>query len=74
MTRRHPAAARTATFDGNAYKVRGKVEIPDFASMDRFSALQWLCRHTCARGYSRPNPLAGLGGAISVAAQEGARP
>lgn len=56
---------RTVEYDGKLYKVRGtKVEIPDLAALDRFTALQWLCRHTYARGFSRPNPLAGLAGAI----------
>jgi hypothetical protein len=58
--------ARTVTFRDMTYKVRGKVEIPDLAGMGRFEALMWLNRHTYARGYSRPNPLAGLAGVVSV--------
>ena len=58
---------RTVTYDGSTYKVRSdKVDIPDLDNMDRFAALQWLIRETYARGYSRPNPLAGMGGIVSV--------
>jgi len=63
-------AKRTVTFDGSTYKVKkNSIEIPDFTTMTRFEALQWLCRETYPRGYSVPNPLAGLGGAISVEVQ-----
>ena len=58
--------ARTATFDSRTYKVRGNVDVPDLASMDRFEALRWILRHTYPRGYSRPNPLAGLAGVVKV--------
>ena len=58
--------ARTVEWRGSVYKVRGKVEVPDLSKMERFSALMWLNTHTYARGYSRPNPLAGFGGAIQV--------
>jgi hypothetical protein len=58
---------REVSYDGARYKVRSdKIEIPDFTQMSRFEALQWMCRHTYARGYSKPNPLQGLGGAIEV--------
>lgn len=63
---------RAVTYDGNTYKVKSdKIEIPDLTAMDRIAALMWLNRHTYARGYSRvrPDPLAGLGGAISVTAR-----
>jgi len=60
---------RTVTFLGATYKVRGAVEIPNLDAMDRIGARMWLCRHTYARGYSRPNPLAGLAGAITVSAR-----
>jgi len=60
---------RMVEFDGCVYSVRSdKIEIPNLAAMDRISALLWLCKHTYARGYSRGNPLAGLGGAIAVRA------
>lgn len=58
---------REVEFDGSWYKVKSnKVEIPDLKSMRRIAALQWLCRETYARGYSKPNPLVGFAGAISV--------
>jgi hypothetical protein len=62
-------AKRTVTCDGSTYKVRSDtIEIPDFGAMTRIAALQWMNRNTYARGYSRraPNPLAGLGTAITV--------
>lgn len=56
---------REVSFDGITYKVRSDtIEIPDFTQMSRFEVLQWLCRHTYGRGYSKPNPLQGFGGAI----------
>lgn len=58
---------RYVEWDGTFYAVRSdKIEIPDLASMNRFAALSWLINHTYARGYSKPNPLAGYGGAIKV--------
>jgi hypothetical protein len=58
---------RTVTYDGNTYSVRSdRIDVPDLDTMTRTAALQWLCRHTYARGHSRPRPLAGLGGAITV--------
>lgn len=64
------ARKRTVTFDGMTSKVRSdKIAIPDLQSMNRFAALQWLIRHTYATGYSKPNPLAGLAGAITLRAQ-----
>ena len=61
---------RTVTYDGRSYKLRGdKIEVPDFAAMDRIGVLQWLSRHTYATGNglrTRPNPLAGLGEVINV--------
>ena len=58
------------TYDGKTYKVRSsKTEIPDLASMDRMAALIWLNENTYARGNgirTRPNPLAGMGGAIGL--------
>jgi hypothetical protein len=67
MTRKTKGPKRYVTFDGCSYAVRSsKIEIPALAEMSRFSALQWLINHTYARGYSRPNPLAGFGGAIKV--------
>lgn len=58
---------REVEWDGRYYKVRSdKIEIPDLKAISRFQALTWLCRETYPRGYSRPNPLAGLGGVISV--------
>lgn len=61
---------RRVTFDGRTSVVRSnKIEIPDLASMDRFAALTWLIQNTYATGYSKPNPLAGFGGAIKVSAR-----
>lgn len=58
---------RYVDWDGRSYAVRSdKIDIPDLQAMSRFAALQWLIAHTYARGYSRPNPLAGYGGAIQV--------
>ncbi len=57
----------TVEWDGRVYSVRSrKIKIPNLTAMSRFAALQWLIANTYARGYSRPNPLAGFGGAISV--------
>ena len=54
-------------FEGRCYScLKYNVEIPDLSAMSRVSALFWLCRNTHPTGYSRPNPLAGFGGAISV--------
>lgn len=58
---------REVEWDGRFYKVKSdKIDIPDLQAMERFSALVWLNRHTYPRGYSKPNPLAGLGDAIKV--------
>lgn len=63
--RRRPK--RDVVWDGRTYKVRSdKIEIPDLAALPRFEALLWLVANTYATGYSKPNPLAGLGGAINV--------
>jgi hypothetical protein len=52
---------RAVTYDGSTYKVRSDtIELPNFDEMERFQALQWLGRHTYARGYSKPNPLQGM--------------
>lgn len=60
-------AKRTVAFNGRVYRVRSdKIELPDLTAMSDFEALKWLCNHTYATGYSRPNSLAGMGGAISV--------
>lgn len=57
-------------FEDRCYSARSyKVEIPDLAAMKRIDALLWLCQNTYPTGYSRPNPLAGFGGAISVASR-----
>jgi hypothetical protein len=62
-------AKREVDFEGRTYKVRSdKVEIPDLTKISRIAALTWLCQETYPRGHStkRPNPLAGLGGAITI--------
>lgn len=58
---------REVEWDGRCYKVKSdKIAIPDLKTLPRFTALTWLCSNTYRTGYSRPNPLAGLAGAISV--------
>jgi len=58
---------REIEWEGRWYKVRSnKIDIPDLRNLPRFDALTWICRETYPRGYSRPNPLAGLAGAISI--------
>jgi len=64
--RRPRQPARTVTYGDSTYKVKGKVEIPDLTKMERMDALIWLNRNTHARGYSKANPLAGIGGVISL--------
>lgn len=67
MTRRAKGPKRYVDFDGRSYAVRSdKIVIPDLKTMSRFAALSWLINHTYPTGYSRPNPLAGFGGAIKV--------
>lgn len=57
-------------FDGVWYSLRSyKTEVPDLRAMGRFDVLRWLISNTYPRGYSRPNPLAGIGGAISLGAR-----
>ncbi len=61
---------REVSYDGCTYKVRSnKIEIPDFDQMERMAVLVWLNRNTYPIGVgirTRPNPLQGIGGAISV--------
>jgi hypothetical protein len=67
MAKRAKGPKRYVNWGDRSYAVRSdKIEIPDLAAMSRFAALQWLVSNTYATGYSRPNPLAGLGGAIAV--------
>lgn len=67
MARRQRGPKPVVEFEGRYYSARSyKTEVPDFASMSRIAALLWLCQNTYPTGYSRPNPLAGFGGAISV--------
>lgn len=55
------------TYDGDTYTLRSRsAPVPDLDKMQRFDALLWICRNTYPRGYSRPNPLAGLAGAIEI--------
>ena len=57
-------------FDGKTYSLLSrKTVVPDLKNMERMKALLWILRNTRPRGYSKPNPLAGLGGAISVTAR-----
>lgn len=65
MTRRN--AMPVVEYDGQTYSLRSrKLNVPKFDEMDRMKVLIWLSRYTYARGYSKPKPLAGLGGAIKV--------
>lgn len=58
---------REVEWNGRFYKVKSsKIVIPDLSKMERFAALLWLNANTYARGYSRPNPLAGLAGAVTI--------
>lgn len=58
---------REVVYDGKAYKVRSDtIALPDFAQIERMEALVWLCRHTYARGYSKADPIAGIGGAVQI--------
>ena len=67
MAERKRGPKPTVWYDGNTYKCRSyTVEIPDLDSMERLAALGWICRNTYPTGYSKPNPLAGLGGVVSV--------
>ncbi len=55
------------TFENKTYSLTSrKTQIPNLTAMKRLDALLWLHRHTRARGYSRPNPLAGLGDVIKI--------
>ena len=60
---------REVSFDGRTYKVRSdSIEIPNFDQMSRFDVLKWLLQNTYARGYSKPNPLQGLGEVVNFTA------
>jgi hypothetical protein len=77
MTAPQPNASRRrgpmpqVAFDGSVYSLRSRtLLVPDLKQWDRFAALQWLIANTYPRGYSRPNSLAGVGGAISIAGRQ----
>lgn len=58
---------REVEWGGRYYKVKSNsIAIPVLASLPRLDALLWLNANTYPRGCSRPNPLAGFAGAISV--------
>lgn len=63
-------AKRTVTYGGKTYKVRkDSIAIPDLDAMTRIEALVWLNQETYATGSglrTRPNPLAGMGEALTV--------
>lgn len=66
-TNRRRGPKPTVTYDGSTYSLRSyKTEVPNLDAMSRIEAKLWLCQHTVPRGYSRPSPLAGFGGAINV--------
>lgn len=58
----------TVTYDGATYTLKSRnLAVPDFTTMSRFEALQWLVQNTRGRGYSRPtNPLRGMGAVLKV--------
>lgn len=60
-----------ATYKGQSYKVKGKnTVVPNFDEMDSFAVRIWMVKNTYARGYAaKTNPLAGMGGALSVQVQ-----
>ena len=65
--RRAAKPKREVEWGGRYYKVKSdKIEIPDLLSMPRMSAILWINAHTYPSGYSKPNPLAGLGDAIAI--------
>lgn len=65
MGRRGPK--RYVDWNGSSYAVKSdKIEIPDLATILRIDALLWLNANTYPRGYSKPNPLAGFGGILSI--------
>jgi hypothetical protein len=66
MGTRDRREARAVTYKGSTYKLRGTVEVPDFSTMESIEVRLWICRHTYARGYHRPNPLVGMAGAVKV--------
>jgi hypothetical protein len=44
----------TVTVNGETYTLRSrKTVVPDLAHMERFDTLQWLCKNTRPRGYSK---------------------
>ena len=59
----------TVEYGGNVYKLRSrKTVVPDLNAMDSLAALIWINRNTTPRGYQKaPNPLKGMGGAITIA-------
>ena len=67
----------TVEWGGRVYSLKSrKTEIPrellaladkqESGTPERFKAIMWLNAYTRDRGYSRPNPLAGLSGVITV--------
>lgn len=58
----------TVTYEGKTYKLKSrKTVIPDFSVMDSMSVHWWIYKNTTPRGYCKaPNPLLGMGGAISI--------
>jgi hypothetical protein len=67
MTTKRREPMPTVEWEGSIYCMRShKMPIPDLKSMERFAALGWLISNTYPQGYRRLNPLAGVGGVISV--------
>lgn len=59
----------SVTYNGQVYKVNSRtIEIPDLDAMPAVDAKRWLLNNTYPKGYSKSNPLAGLGGEIQVSA------
>jgi hypothetical protein len=67
MTTKRREPMPIVEWEGSVYCMRSrKTPIPDLKSMEHFAALGWLINNTYPRGYRKLNPLAGLGGVISV--------
>lgn len=65
--RKIPNPMPTVEYDGKVYCLTSrKTVVPDLSKMERLTALVWICQHTRGRGYSKPNPLAGLAGVITI--------
>jgi hypothetical protein len=59
----------TVEYNGRSYALLSRsTVVPNLQEMDSLHAAMWILRNTRSSGYSKPNPLAGMGGAIKVTA------